>query len=74
MLREPRSRSARYLEQAERLQLLATMETQPRARARLSELADEYQQLAHRKPRKQGDSSASARRRNEPASGGFAPV
>ena len=46
------NRAAHYFEQAERFQLLAKMETQPRARARLLELADEYQQLADMKPRK----------------------
>ena len=46
------NRAAHYVEQAERFQLLAKMETQPRARARLVELADEYQQLADVKPRK----------------------
>ena len=46
------NRAAHYVEQAERFQSLAKMETQPRARARLVELADEYRQLADMKPRK----------------------
>jgi hypothetical protein len=44
-------RAARYREQAEHFQLLAAMETQPRARARLLELACQYEALAAPKPR-----------------------
>ena len=46
--RLPRSecdRAARYYERAERFREIAKMETQPRARARLLELAEEYEQL-----------------------------
>jgi hypothetical protein len=45
-------RAARYRRQAEHFQTLAKMEQQPRARARLLELADEYRQLAARGPQK----------------------
>ena len=51
-VRSGADRATRYREQAERLQLLAKMEAQPRARARLLELADEYQQLADAEPPK----------------------
>jgi len=49
-------RAAHYLEQARQFQLLASMETRPNARARLLELADDYQQLADAKSRKPSDS------------------
>ena len=39
-------RAARYHERAECFREIAKMETQPRARARLLELAGEYEQLA----------------------------
>jgi hypothetical protein len=52
MLGDLHNRAAHYTERAERFQLLAEMETQPQARARLIELADEYRQLADTKPRK----------------------
>jgi hypothetical protein len=39
-------RAIHYREQAEQFHRLAKMEIQPRARARLLELADEYQELA----------------------------
>ena len=52
MLGDLHNRAAYYVEQSKRFQLLAKMETHPRARARLLELADEYQQLADTKPRK----------------------
>ena len=58
MLGEPRSWVAHYLEQAKRFQLLAEMEIQPQARARLLELADDYQHLAEAKSRKPRDSSS----------------
>ena len=45
-------RAIHYREQAERFHRLADMETQPRTRARLLELADDYQQLADTKPQK----------------------
>ena len=48
------NRVARYREQAERFQLLADMEMQPAARARLLDLAGEYQQLAEAKTAKPG--------------------
>ena len=48
-VRSEAGRATRYREQAERLQFLAKMEAQPRARARLLELADEYTQLADAK-------------------------
>jgi hypothetical protein len=38
-------RAARYHERAEHFREIAKMETQPRARARLLELAGEYEQL-----------------------------
>ena len=43
-------RAIHYREQAEQFERLADMETQPRARARLLELAREYEQLADLKP------------------------
>jgi hypothetical protein len=49
---EVSNRAARYREQAERFQQLAKMEEQPRTRARLLELADQYQRLAGTNPRK----------------------
>jgi hypothetical protein len=45
-------RAIHYREQAERFHRLANMEIQPRTRARLLELADDYQQLADTKPQK----------------------
>ena len=51
-------RAARYYERAERFREIAKMETQPRARARLLELAEEYEQLvgemAGTRPRRPG--------------------
>jgi hypothetical protein len=44
-----RSKHDRYREHAEQFQRLAGMETQPRVRARLLELANEYTQLADAK-------------------------
>ena len=41
-------RAAHYREQADRFQLLAKMEIRPRARARLLELAGDYQLLSDR--------------------------
>jgi hypothetical protein len=38
-------RAARYHERAERFREIAIMETQPRVRARLLALAEEYEQL-----------------------------
>lgn len=58
-------RAARYHEQAEHFQRLATMETQPRARARLLEIAGQYQELAdiksknHLLPSRAGNHQAS---------------
>lgn len=46
------NRAVRYREQAERFELLAKMEVQPQARARLLEIAGEYQQLAEAKTAK----------------------
>ncbi len=48
LARSERDRAARYHEQAENFRQIATMETQARARARLLELAGEYQHLADR--------------------------
>jgi hypothetical protein len=45
LARSEGDRVARYREQVERFREIATMETQPRVRARLLELADEYEQL-----------------------------
>jgi hypothetical protein len=39
------ARAARYHERAERFREIAKMETQPRVRARLLALAEEYEQL-----------------------------
>ena len=51
-------RVGRYREQVERFREIAKMETQPRARARLLELAEEYEQLvdemAGTRPRRPG--------------------
>ena len=51
-------RAARYHERAESFREIAKMETQPRARARLLELAEEYEQLmdemAGTRPRRPG--------------------
>ena len=46
LARSERDRVVRYREQVERVREIAMMETQPRVRARLLELAEEYQQLA----------------------------
>jgi hypothetical protein len=43
------SRAIHYRQQAEQFERLADMETQPRARARLLELAHDYEQLADAK-------------------------
>jgi hypothetical protein len=45
LARSERDRIARYREQVERFREIAKMEMQPRARARLLELAGEYEQL-----------------------------
>ena len=45
LARSERDRIARYREQVERFREIANMETQPRVRARLLELAEEYEQL-----------------------------
>ena len=45
LARSEHDRAARYREQVERLREIAKMETQPRARARLLELAEQYEQL-----------------------------
>ena len=45
-------RADRYREQAEQFQKLAKMEEQPRVRARLLEIAGDYQNLAETEPRK----------------------
>jgi hypothetical protein len=45
LARSERDRVARYREQAERFREIAMMELQPRVRARLLELAGEYQRL-----------------------------
>ena len=45
LARSERDRVARYREQVERFREIAKMETQPRARARLLELATQYEQL-----------------------------
>jgi hypothetical protein len=58
-------RAIHYREQAEQFHRLAKMEIQPRARARLLELADEYQELAGTKPRKPSGGSPNARAWNE---------
>ena len=51
-------RAARYHERAERFREIAIMETQPRVRARLLALAEEYEQLvdemAGTRPRRPG--------------------
>jgi hypothetical protein len=43
--RSKRDRAARYGEHVERFREIAKMETQPRVRARLLELAGQYEQL-----------------------------
>jgi hypothetical protein len=48
-------RAARYREQAGRFEQMAKLEAQPRARARLLELAGEYQFLADRARRSTPD-------------------
>ena len=60
-----RDRTIHYGEQAEQFHRLAKMEKQPRAHARLLELAAQYRQLADTKPRKPNDGSLSTRERNE---------
>ena len=45
LARSEGDRVARYREQVERFREIAMMETQPRVRARLLELAEEYDQL-----------------------------
>jgi hypothetical protein len=45
LARSERDRVVHYREQVERLREIAMMETQPRVRARLLELAEEYEQL-----------------------------
>jgi hypothetical protein len=57
VIRTGGGRTAHYLEQSRQFQLLAGMETRPNARARLLELADEYQQLADAKLPKPSSSS-----------------
>jgi hypothetical protein len=47
--RSKHARATWYREHAEQFQRLADMETRPRIRARLLELADEYMQLAYAK-------------------------
>ena len=51
-------RAVHYREQAEKFHQLAKMEAQPRARARLLELADDYRQLADSKPQKPSGGSS----------------
>ena len=45
LARSEHDRVARYREQVERFREIAMMETQPRVRARLLELAEQYEQL-----------------------------
>jgi hypothetical protein len=45
LARSERDRVARYREHVERFREIAKMETQPRLRARLLALAEEYEQL-----------------------------
>jgi hypothetical protein len=45
LARSEHDRVARYREQVERFREIAKMETQPRVRARLLELAEQYEQL-----------------------------
>jgi hypothetical protein len=45
LARSERDRIARYREQVERFREIAKMETQPRVRARLLELAEQYERL-----------------------------
>jgi hypothetical protein len=45
LARSERDRVVRYREQVERFREIAMMEAQPRVRARLLELAEEYEQL-----------------------------
>jgi hypothetical protein len=45
LARSEHDRAARYREQVERFREIAMMETQPRVRARLLELAEQYEQL-----------------------------
>jgi hypothetical protein len=45
LARSARDRIARYREQVERFREIAKMETQPRVRARLLELAERYERL-----------------------------
>jgi hypothetical protein len=46
LARSERDRANRYREQVERFREIAKMEAQPRARARLLELAGQYERLA----------------------------
>ncbi|HVH50382.1 MAG TPA: hypothetical protein VM781_01850 [Candidatus Bathyarchaeia archaeon] len=57
-------RAFHYREQAEQFQRLAKMEEQPRARARLLEIADDYQNLAETEPRKPSAELLGTRTRN----------
>ena len=45
LIRSERNRVDRYREQVERFREIAKMETEPRVRARLLELAEQYEQL-----------------------------
>jgi hypothetical protein len=45
LARSEHDRGARYRDQVERFREIAKMETQPRVRARLLELAEQYEQL-----------------------------
>jgi hypothetical protein len=45
LARSERDRIARYREQVERFREIAKMETRPHARARLLELAEQYERL-----------------------------
>ena len=61
-------RAIHYREQSERFHRLANMEIQPRTRARLLELADDYQQLADTNRKNRVLARLSSKRR--PSSGG----
>jgi|SRR5690349_15521801 len=64
-------RAARYREQAKHFQQLASTELQPRARAQLLGLAEEYNQLADMKPRQPSSSSLLMRSWNKYPAGMF---
>lgn len=67
-------RASRYRRQAEHFQSLAKMEAEPRSRAQLLQLADEYVRLADTGSRKPSANMLGTRVRNAEAAGPAAPV